>query len=88
MAWRKIERRNESRAGASANTASDRVSGAFLSIPEACCALSFATLLVFTPKPAQAKRTGLREYGMLAERYLHEFDSKWLGAARLPVRRW
>ena len=29
-------------------------------------------------KLAQAKRTGLREYGTLAERYTHEFDQKWL----------
>ncbi len=35
-------------------------------------------LLVFTPQLAQAKRTGLREYGALAERYVREFDAKWL----------
>jgi hypothetical protein len=35
-------------------------------------------LLVFAPKLAQAKRTGLREYGTLAERYVREFDVKWL----------
>jgi hypothetical protein len=35
-------------------------------------------LLVFTPQLAQAKRIGLREYGMLAERYVREFDAKWL----------
>ena len=27
---------------------------------------------------AQAKRTGSREYGALAERYVREFDAKWL----------
>jgi hypothetical protein len=35
-------------------------------------------LLVFAPQLAQAKRTGLREYGALAERYVREFDAKWL----------
>jgi hypothetical protein len=35
-------------------------------------------LLVFAPQLAQAKRTGLREYGTLAERYVREFDEKWL----------
>ncbi len=40
-------------------------------------------LLVFTPQVAQAKRTGLHEYGTLAERYVREFDAKWLrGGAR------
>jgi hypothetical protein len=40
--------------------------------------LVLGPLLVFTPQLAQAKRTGLREYGTLAERYVREFDSKWL----------
>ena len=35
-------------------------------------------LLVFAPQLAQAKRLGLREYGTLAERYVREFDVKWL----------
>jgi hypothetical protein len=35
-------------------------------------------LVVFTAQLAQAKRTGLREYGTLAERYVREFDAKWL----------
>jgi hypothetical protein len=38
----------------------------------------FVPLLVFAPQLAQAKRTGLREYGALAERYVREFDTKWL----------
>jgi hypothetical protein len=40
-------------------------------------------LLVFIPQLARAKRTGLREYGVLAQRYVQEFDHKWLrgGAA-------
>ena len=35
-------------------------------------------LLVFAPQLAQAKRTGNHEYGTLAERYVREFDAKWL----------
>jgi hypothetical protein len=35
-------------------------------------------LLVFAPQLAQAKRKGMREYGTLAERYVREFDAKWL----------
>ena len=35
-------------------------------------------LLVFTPRLMRAKRTGLREYGMLASRYVREFDLKWV----------
>jgi len=37
-----------------------------------------APMLFFAPQLAQAKRTGLREYGTLAERYVREFDAKWL----------
>jgi hypothetical protein len=35
-------------------------------------------LLLFAPQLAEAKRTGNREYGTLAERYVREFDAKWL----------
>ncbi len=35
-------------------------------------------LLLFAPQLAQAKRNGSREYGVLAERYVREFDTKWL----------
>lgn len=38
-------------------------------------------LLVFAPQLAAVKRRGLREYGTLAERYVREFDAKWLRAA-------
>jgi hypothetical protein len=37
-----------------------------------------APTMVFAPKLAAAKRTGLREYGTLAQRYVREFDQKWL----------
>ena len=35
-------------------------------------------LLVFAPKLAAAKRAGLGEYGGLAQRYVREFEEKWL----------
>ncbi|HEY6201122.1 MAG TPA: hypothetical protein VI231_21145 [Candidatus Binatia bacterium] len=35
-------------------------------------------LLVFAPQLAQLKRTADREYGALAERYVREFDAKWV----------
>ena len=40
--------------------------------------LVFGPLMVFARLLAQAKRTGIREYGTLAERYVREFDDKWL----------
>jgi hypothetical protein len=41
-------------------------------------------LLVFAPRLAQIRRVGLREYGTLAQRYVREFDEKWIrgGASR------
>jgi hypothetical protein len=35
-------------------------------------------LLVFSPQLAETKRTGLREYGTLAQDYVRRFDSKWV----------
>jgi len=35
-------------------------------------------LFVFAPQLAEAKRAGNREYGTLAQRYVREFDAKWL----------
>lgn len=35
-------------------------------------------LLVFIPVLSHAKRVGLREYGSLAQRYVRDFDEKWL----------
>jgi len=40
--------------------------------------LVLGPLLVFAAQLAQVKRTGLREYGALAQRYVREFDAKWL----------
>jgi hypothetical protein len=35
-------------------------------------------LLVFAPQLARARRRGLREYGVLAQRYVRGFEAKWL----------
>ena len=35
-------------------------------------------MLVFLPHLAAARRAGLREFGVLASRYVREFDRKWL----------
>jgi hypothetical protein len=40
--------------------------------------LVVAPLLVFAPQLAAARRTGLREYGTLAQRYVRDFDAKWV----------
>jgi hypothetical protein len=34
--------------------------------------------LVFSPRLAEVRRTGRREYGSLAERYVQAFDAKWV----------
>ena len=47
-------------------------------------ALVFGPFLVFVSPLATAKRTGLREYGTLAERYVREFDRKWLRGGAPP----
>jgi hypothetical protein len=35
-------------------------------------------LLVFSPGMARAKRKGLGEYGLLAQRYVEGFEQKWI----------
>jgi hypothetical protein len=40
--------------------------------------LIIGPLLAFVPTLARTKRTGRREYGALAERYVRSFDHKWL----------
>jgi hypothetical protein len=41
-------------------------------------------LLVFLPGLLAAKRRGLREYGLLADRYVREFERKWLHGGAAP----
>jgi hypothetical protein len=38
-------------------------------------------LLMFTPRMARARRKGLAEYGLLAQRYVESFDHKWVREA-------
>ena len=44
----------------------------------------FAPLLAFAAQLEATKRKGLREYGTLAERYVREFDGKWLRLGAPP----
>ena len=46
--------------------------------------LALSPLLQFAGQLAEAKRTGLREYGTLAQRYVREFDAKWLRGGAAP----
>jgi hypothetical protein len=46
--------------------------------------LVLGPLLLFTPHLAEARRIGLREYGALAQRYVREFDDKWLRGGAAP----
>src|SRR5215469_11179390 len=39
-----------------------------------------APLLMFSQRMAQARRKGLAEYGLLAQRYVESFDQKWVRA--------
>jgi hypothetical protein len=41
-------------------------------------------LLMFTPQMARAKRKGLAEYGLLAERYVEKFEEKWVRDSAVP----
>jgi len=41
------------------------------------CAI-LGPLLMFTPKMAAAKRKGLADYGLLAQRYVDDFEGRWI----------
>jgi hypothetical protein len=47
--------------------------------------LVLCPLMVFAGQLARARRTGLGEYGVLAQRYVREFDAKWLRGDRDPA---
>ena len=47
--------------------------------------LVLCPLMVFAGQLARVKRTGLGEYGGLAQRYVREFDAKWLRGAGDPA---
>jgi hypothetical protein len=42
-------------------------------------------LMVFGGQLARARRAGLAEYGVLAQRYVREFDAKWIRGHRDPA---
>src|SRR6185503_11197826 len=42
-------------------------------------------LMVFAAQLARVKRAGLIDYGLLAQRYVREFDAKWVRAGRDPA---
>ncbi|MET0211590.1 MAG: hypothetical protein ABW292_01245 [Vicinamibacterales bacterium] len=42
-------------------------------------------LVVFAGQLARARRVGLSEYGVLAQRYVREFDTKWVRGVRDPA---
>ncbi|MGH9317308.1 MAG: hypothetical protein ACRD1P_09385 [Thermoanaerobaculia bacterium] len=43
-----------------------------------CVVFTLAPLAVFTPRLVRSKKQGLREYGLLANRYVRQFDDKWI----------
>jgi hypothetical protein len=47
-------------------------------IPALLLLVVLGPLMLFMPHLAEARRVGLREYGTLAQRYVREFDAKWL----------
>jgi hypothetical protein len=47
-------------------------------IPAFLLLIVLGPLVLFMPCLAAARRVGLREYGTLAQRYVREFDDKWL----------
>jgi hypothetical protein len=47
--------------------------------------LVLCPLMVFAGQLARVKRTGLGEYGGLAQRYVREFDAKWVRGAGDPA---
>jgi AcrR family transcriptional regulator len=47
--------------------------------------LTLGPLFLFSPQLAAAKRSGEREYGLLAMRYVREFDAKWLRGEAPPA---
>ena len=47
--------------------------------------LILCPLMVFARQLVHAKRVGLAEYGVLAQRYVREFDAKWVRGSRDPA---
>jgi hypothetical protein len=47
--------------------------------------LVLCPLIVFGGQLSRARRAGLRDYGVLAQRYVKEFDEKWIRGVRDPA---
>lgn len=45
-------------------------------------------LFVFTPSLLKAKRIGIRDYGILASKYVNEFDLKWVRGGAPASEKW
>jgi hypothetical protein len=45
---------------------------------------AFGPLMVFAPGLLQAKRRGLHDYGLLADRYVKDFERKWIRGSAAP----
>jgi hypothetical protein len=43
--------------------------------------ITLGPLVMFTPQMGAAKRKGLADYGLLAQRYVHAFDQKWVSGS-------
>ena len=52
--------------------------------PVALLIVVLGPLMLFTPHLARIRRIGLREYGTLAQRYVREFDDKWIRGGAQP----
>ena len=44
----------------------------------------FAPLFAFVPNLVATKRAGLKTYGLLAQRYVRDFERKWVGGDARP----
>ena len=53
-----------------------------VTIPAVLLIVVLGPLMLFTPHLAALRRIGLREYGTLAQRYVREFDDKWIRGAQ------
>ena len=49
-----------------------------------CLLQAFGPLVVFAPSLLQAKRRGLHDYGLLADRYVKDFERKWIRGGPTP----
>jgi len=55
-----------------------------ITFPAIVLLFAVGPLLVFVPTLARLKRTGLREYGAIAQEYVRSFDQKWVHPTGAP----